>query len=226
MNGLPYYKRYPRDFIEGTIGLPFEVKAAYGLILDLIYLHDGRCPDDSGYISGVLGCSKHKWASLRRQLLATGKIVSGDGFLANSRAFLELKLAEKYREKQRENASGPRKNKDLQKPRPNHTDTDTERDTLEANASNDAGGVDFAKVLFDRGVSFLGRHGTPERQARSLIGKWRKDYPDRDIFDAFSEASKQGVTDPASWIAARLRPRAANVVDWDAIKASMKGGGE
>ncbi|MFK5283859.1 DUF1376 domain-containing protein, partial [Lacticaseibacillus paracasei] len=56
MNGLPYYKAYPRDFIEGTIGMPFELKGAYRLLLDLIYMQGGRLPDDAKYISGLLGC--------------------------------------------------------------------------------------------------------------------------------------------------------------------------
>lgn len=128
MNGLPYYKRYPRGFIEGTIGLSFELKAAYGLVLDLIYMQGGNLPDDSTYISGMLGCNKHKWASLRKQLLKTGKIEFLDGFFVNSRAFLELKATEKFQRKQSEIASKPRKNKDLQQPQANHTDTDTDTD--------------------------------------------------------------------------------------------------
>lgn len=44
MNGLPYYKAYPRDFIEGTVGMSFELKGAYRLVLDLIYLRSGNCP--------------------------------------------------------------------------------------------------------------------------------------------------------------------------------------
>lgn len=74
----------------------------------------------------------------------------------------------------------------------------------EAKAS-DGDAVDFAKVLFDRGVSFLKRNGTNDQQARSVIGKWRKAYQDTDIFDAFAACSKQGATDPIPWITARLQ---------------------
>jgi len=131
MNGLPYYKRYPRDLIEGTIGMSFELKGAYGLILDMIYMQGGFLPDDSSYISGLLGCNKHKWASLRKQLLETGKIQLLDGFLANSRAFLELKETEKHQRKQSEIASKPRKNKGLRQPEPSHTDTDTDTEDID-----------------------------------------------------------------------------------------------
>ena len=57
MNGLPYYKAYPRDFIEGTVGMSFELKAAYRLVLDLVYMQGGDLPDNSRYIAGLLGCS-------------------------------------------------------------------------------------------------------------------------------------------------------------------------
>jgi hypothetical protein len=53
-------------------------------------------------------------------------------------------------------------------------------------------------------VAFLGKHNVPDRQARTLIGKWRKAYQDTDIFDAFAACSKQGVIDPVPWITARL----------------------
>ncbi len=138
MNGLPYYKRYPRDFIEGTIGMPFEMKAAYGLILDLIYMQGGTLPDDSRYISGLLGCSVKKWNALRALLLDAGKIEVRGEHLGNLRADKELETLGKLQDKQRENRSRPNKNKTLPSPRLDHTepDTDTEvREKTEAKAS-------------------------------------------------------------------------------------------
>lgn len=126
MNGLPYYKRYPRDLIEGTVGMPFELKVTYAFVLDLIYLQGGALPDDPRYISGVLGVSVRKWNSLRNALLETGKIQEQNGKLSNYRAIIELESLGKFQDKQRENRSRPNKNKDLQKPRSHHTDTDTE----------------------------------------------------------------------------------------------------
>ena len=125
-NGLPYYPRYPRDFIEGTIGMPFEQKAAYGLVLDLIYMRNGRLPDDSRYIAGLLGVSVRKWNTLRSALLGRRKLKVIGEFLTNDRAIIEVKKLRKYQEKQSENRAGARKNSGLERPRSNHTDTDTE----------------------------------------------------------------------------------------------------
>jgi uncharacterized protein YdaU (DUF1376 family) len=122
MNGLPYYKAYPRDFIEGTIGMEFEVKCAYRVVLDMIYAQGGNLPDDPRYISGTLGCSIRKWKSIRDKLVSLGKINVSGGFITNNRADKELETLSKLQEKQRENRSRPNKNKDLQSPRSNHTE--------------------------------------------------------------------------------------------------------
>lgn len=126
MNGLPYYKAYPRDFIEGTIGMSFELKGAYRLALDLIYMQGGNLPDDARYISGLLGCTIRKWKSLRAELVSLGKLTVNGEFLTNERAVLELETLRKLRENQSQNASGPRKNKDLENPPLNHTEPEPE----------------------------------------------------------------------------------------------------
>lgn len=85
-------------------------------------------------------------------------------------------------------------------------------DIPEANASGrDASQpdveIDLSKDLFDRGVAYLGRHGIGERQARTFIGKCRKDHADGEIMAAFMACSDAKVVDPIPWITARLKPR-------------------
>lgn len=204
MNGLPYYKAYPRDFIEATAGWPLDLKGAYRVVLDLIYLHGGRLADDPRFIAGNLGCSVRAWNGYRARLIQADKLQVIGECLANYRADKELESLRSFQEKQRENAAKPRKNNDIReataKPKVSHTEPDTE--DSEANASDASG--DFAKQLWDRGVLFLARHNVPDKQARTVIGKWRKAYQDTDIFDAFAACSKQGAVDPIPWITARL----------------------
>ena len=132
MNGLPYYKAYPRDFIEGTIGMNFETKAAYRLVLDLIYMQGGNLPDDARYISGLLGCTVRKWNSLRGTLVSMGKIVVNGEFLTNERAIIELETLKKLQDKQAENRSRPNKIKGLKSP----PFDQSEPEPKEAKASN------------------------------------------------------------------------------------------
>ncbi len=195
MNGLPYYKAYPRDFIEGTIGLDFEMKAAYRLTLDLIYMQGGKLPDDARYISGLLGCSVKKWNGLRERLIEAKKLyVSGD-HLCNDRADKELETLGKIQDKQRENRSRPNKNKALKSPRFDHTepDTDTEKKG-EAKASPCADGVKapsfdefwsswpLAKVAKDTARKAYGRLSPQQRigattRAAEWCASWRAANP-------------------------------------------------
>ncbi len=132
MNGLPYYKRYPRDFIEGTIGMPLELKGPYSILIDLIYMQNGNLPDDARYISGLLGCSARQWLAIRMKLLDTGKIVATDGYLRNYRADNELLAAKLFQSKQAANGRRNNKNNGLPEtvaePKVNHTDTDKEEE--------------------------------------------------------------------------------------------------
>lgn len=183
MNGLPYYKAYPRDFVEGTIGMPFEVKCAYRVVLDLIYMQGGELPDDARYISGLLGCSIRKWKSIREALLEAGKLsVSGD-FLTNKRAEKELETLAKLQDKQRENRSRPNKNSDLQEPRSDHTEPDTEEkeDTNVSSKKPDPKPQKGTRLSSDWvlpktwGVWAVAEGGLPEADVRQEASKFR-DY--------------------------------------------------
>jgi uncharacterized protein YdaU (DUF1376 family) len=138
LNGLPYYKAYPRDFIEGTIGMSFELKGCYRLVLDLIYMQGGKLPDDARYISGLLGCSVRLWKSMRDDLVRLDKIQVSGEFLSNYRAVSELETSVKLQDKNRENAAKSNKNKEIVKPPApltrDYTEPDTDREERTANA--------------------------------------------------------------------------------------------
>jgi uncharacterized protein YdaU (DUF1376 family) len=125
---LPYYKRFPRDFLEGTIGLSFEVKGAYAIVLDLIYMRDGRLPDDARYISGQLGCSVRKWSAILAELVEAGKLQVVGGIISNFRADYLTEESRKYQDKQAEIAGNPRKNKPLRQPQASQSEPEPEQE--------------------------------------------------------------------------------------------------
>lgn len=104
MNGLPYYRRFPRDFLEGTAGLSLEEKGAYGILLDLMYLQNGSLPDDPKYIAGNLGCSVRKWNIVRARLVEARKIFVADGVISNARMEAEIIRTHQVSEVKRSNA--------------------------------------------------------------------------------------------------------------------------
>lgn len=173
MNGLPYYKAYPRDFFDGTAGMDFEVKAAYRLVLDLIYMHGGRLVDDPRFIAGQMGCSVKKWNGLRSAILATGKISVSQGYLGNLRADKELDSLKSFQTKQRENGSKPKKINGITKataePKPNHTEAEAyttsvvyARDAASSSSQQDQ--TDREKLLAAMGADptsgMIGPNGT------------------------------------------------------------------
>lgn len=95
MSERPWYRRFPDNFIAGTVGLTLEEKGAYSLVLDLIYVRGGPVPDEPRYIAGVCNCSVRKWTAIRAKLVECGKIHVVDGFLTNERAEKEIEKAAK-----------------------------------------------------------------------------------------------------------------------------------
>ena len=187
---LPYYKRFPRDFLEGTIGLSFEVKGAYAIVLDLIYMRDGRLPDDARYIAGQLGCSVRKWTAILAELVAAGKLRVVGGIISNFRADYLTEESRSYQDKQREIAGKPRKNNAQRQPKPSQSEPEPER---EANAS----------------LSIARTGPTATEIARGFVLFWTE-YPKRVGKDAaaksFANAMRRaGGSDPLETIMDGLR---------------------
>lgn len=62
-----------------------------------------------------------------------------------------------------------------------------------------------AQEIFDRGVRMLVDTGTPERQARGVIGRWRKQHGTEAVRLALDDAAHASPTAPIAWITAALK---------------------
>jgi hypothetical protein len=82
------------------------------------------------------------------------------------------------------------------------SDSDSDSDS-EAIASG-AAAPEPVKELFDDGVKLLTETGCKPRNARSLIGKWRKDHGDAAAQAAIRAARAEQCTEPIAWITRRL----------------------
>lgn len=105
MSARPWYKRYPADFIAGTLQLSLEEKGAYSIVLDLIYDRGGPIPDDPQWIARVCGCSVRKWNQIRDTLILEGKIYSAAGLISNFRAEKQVENEAKDARKLSENGA-------------------------------------------------------------------------------------------------------------------------
>ena len=101
----PWYRRFPDNFIAGTVGLTLEEKGAFSLLLDLMYVRGGPVPDEPRYIAGACNCSVRKWNAIRSKLIELGKIHVVDGFLTNKRAEKEIEISLKDARERAESGS-------------------------------------------------------------------------------------------------------------------------
>lgn len=103
MSERPWYKRYPSDFIAGTIALTAEEKGVYSCLLDLMYDRRRAITDDARELGRICGCSTRRFKQVRDRLHALGKLILRDGLISNAR-FEKQNNSEKIEaEKLREN---------------------------------------------------------------------------------------------------------------------------
>lgn len=73
-------------------------------------------------------------------------------------------------------------------------------------SSNELG--DPEKIMFDSGVELLTSAGTSAAKARTMLGKWKRDYGPADVIAALGAAKREGAIEPLSFVEATLRNRA------------------
>jgi len=69
---------------------------------------------------------------------------------------------------------------------------------------------DILKSLFDLGVSLLVDRGHGPKEARSLVGSWRKGRQDADVLAAIIDCQAKGISNPVEWMPKRLAQAAAS----------------
>jgi uncharacterized protein YdaU (DUF1376 family) len=91
MTGAPYYPMYHADFDHGTRGMSCEHVGLYLRLLHLMYDAGGPIEDNARRISRHCEMTLQRWAKLRGELLAMGKLsITDDGRLSNGRTIKEL----------------------------------------------------------------------------------------------------------------------------------------
>jgi uncharacterized protein YdaU (DUF1376 family) len=212
MAGNPWHRRYHSDALAGMLSLTLEERGAYQTVLDLIYDRSGPIADNERLLSGYMGCSIRK-----------GKLVAADGFLTNPRAEKQLendaktarKLAEngaKGGRKKAENAKNGNENNNSGLAELGGGSSLPEARSQSIPLSNDNGVPDPEKIMFDTGVRLLKATGKSEAQARTLIGKWKRDHGVPEVIMGIAEAARLGITEPVAWLEARWRTRTDKAV--------------
>lgn len=83
---LPWFPCYPQDWLEDTRHMTDTQRCLYWDFLCLVYVHDGVVRDFDKWIAFELHTSLQKWRTVRKFLVADGKIVETPDGLTNNRA--------------------------------------------------------------------------------------------------------------------------------------------
>lgn len=92
-------------------------------------------------------------------------------------------------------------------------ETDTETDNSVANATGTVvplSAAAFCKAVFDSAIPLLTAAGRTERDARSVIGRWRKTCGDADLLTLIRQSEIEQHSDPLEWITAAVETRNGN----------------
>lgn len=216
---LPYFPMFPADFDADTGHLTLAEDGAYNRLLRLQWRAPGcKLPADMEWIfrkaKAVTEADRAVIASIIAEFFTTkgGKIFSArllkewvKSDVAHSKRVLAGKKGGGAKSlKSKETASSNAKAM-LKQPEP---EPEPERYT-EANASDGDAVASPSDEVWKIGVAALKARGVAEPKARQMIGRWRKDHPNRDaeILTAIIDCGKAGAVDPIPWITARLTPR-------------------
>ncbi len=219
-NKQPYVRFYFSDWLAATAGMTGVEKGVYITLLALMYERCEPLTDDPRRLARSCGVSPSTFKNALSMLKDDGKITDQDGGLWNKRVGREFE----YRAKKSEVASGAAKQrwrKDQQNQAPpdaNAVQPHSERIAIPetrsqkpdtTSGSNEPGGaspaVEANAWLFAEGLKYLTGNGVAERQARSLLGKWRKSYSDMATMQAISAAMKVAASNPVPYVEAVLK---------------------
>lgn len=184
MSKRPWYKRFPADFIAGTMRLSLEEKGAYSIVLDLIYETGGPIEDDSQWIARIAGCSTKRWNIIRSRLIILGKLHALDGKLSNQRAEIQMKTEGKEHgnlsengakggQKTAQNRAQPNENKGLSENGPPEPEQQSQKlrsseaQNAEAKGSANEGGTARAVVIGQKVTDLMGVTNDPR-----WLGNW------------------------------------------------------
>ncbi len=206
---------YPDEYVSGVGGVLTAVEqGVFWMVCTLIMSEGQAIKYDDRRLAGLL---RMRPADLRKvvgTLLDVGKLtLSDDGKLSQKRAQNEVKRAANRIQSAQENGSkGGRpagkgeQNQQPDKPPGSSGEKLTNNYQPATSIPSKDGTPSDQDWLFDGGLEILTAGGSTEKQARGLIGKWRKDgFTDRAIRAALVEAQTNGAAEPNAYVTRILR---------------------
>jgi uncharacterized protein YdaU (DUF1376 family) len=217
---LRHFPHHIGDYAAATSHLSFLEDAAYHRCLRRYYQDEKPLPVDPADVQRLVGARTRDEKNAVRVVLQEFFTLQDDGWHQN-RADEEIAAyrsrVETARENGRKSAGRPKPTDNQvglsrdtkEKPNPIRTDQLTNNHEPITNHDSEAKASDGApsagKALWDEGVAYLTSHGNTEKNARSVIGGWRKKHGDERTHAGIKAAKEQDISEPVAWITEWLK---------------------
>ena len=202
---LPYMRFYPADYLADAAHLTAQQHGIYLLLIFNYWQRGGPLPNDDKRLARIAKCSMRDWMRARPVISDFFTVVENHWRHGRIDSELSHVEAKSLKSKKAGQASAQRRfNGRPADVQPTDTDTDT-LDKSNGGKPPENEKIDPVKQLFDLGISILVEAGTPERQARSLVGKYRKGKPDAEVLQALLDCRAQSISNPVEWLEKRLK---------------------
>lgn len=205
----------PADYTSNTLHLTTRQHGGYILLICAAWAARGYLPGTDVALMAITKLSKREWAE-DGPVLKTFLTATEDGWMhervafewQDAQALIEAK-SKAGKKGARNRWKGRASGNAMALPSSSQKQTDSHQQlplpSSEANASGaDAPQADPVKSLFDEGVELLTSTGCAERNARTIIGKWRQEHGNEAALDAIRQARTEGITEPIAWITQRF----------------------
>jgi uncharacterized protein YdaU (DUF1376 family) len=208
---------YVGDYLSATGRLTTEQHGAYLLIL-LDYWKNGPPPNDDAVLAQIARLTLPAWRKAKPSLIGFFEI--RDGHLIQKRVEKEreraIDLTEKRSKAGKASADARAKAKEngnkRSTPVATHVEANGEQNarpsqspSSEDKSSGAKAPPDPRKQLIDLGLSLLMASGKSEKEARSLIGMWRKAKGDGEVLAGLMDCQGQDITNPVEWLQKRFQ---------------------
>lgn len=222
---------YVGDYLGDTQRLTTEQHGAY-ILLILDYWRNGPAPDEDSVLQSITKLDRAGWKRHRPALERLFRIVDGhwthkriEHEIENAKANQDRRSskAQKAAQARWGNSSGDATGNAPSMPGalldecpPPSPSPSPSGDSSEANASgaaapkppaDDLKPIDLKAAIFASGVPLLIGSGRTDGAARSMLGKWRRDFGDGAVMDALASAQAEAVSDAVPWITRTLEAR-------------------
>ncbi|WP_052757299.1 YdaU family protein [Sphingobium chungbukense] len=218
MAEFPSLPLFTDAYLADTMHLTTTEHGAYLLLLMASWRSPGCClPDDDARLARYTKLTLDKWRKMRPTLEQFFRV--RDGFWHQARLQDEFQHLQSRKQNASKAGLASAKAKALKR---QHRDAASVDAKLQRNANEnqtpiptpntltkvsaaEAASDDPVKAIFDIGVALLTVGSRKATQARSIIGKWRKEQGDAATLAAIVAARDHGPSEPVEWINGRFR---------------------